>query len=148
MKKMLVITFTICSIFTVSNLFADNTGCGFGTELLKGKQGKVFEVLAVTTNGTSYSQFFAITSGTSGYKEGAAIGVNLVDVYVADNMENLATDIAKGDGQYIDALANIMKVTDKASFKDKLQKNFVKIYTSKNITAKEVIANIKEVQNS
>jgi hypothetical protein len=148
MKKILVIAFTICSVFAVSNVFASNAGVGLGAVVFQGKQGKVFEVLAITTNGTSYTSTFAITSGTSGYKDGLVIGVNVVDAYVADNMDNLATDIAKGDGEYLDALASLMKVENKDSFKSKLQKNFNKIYTTKDVTSKEVVANIKEIQNS
>ena len=145
MKKFLVIAFTLCA----TAVFADNNnlGCGFGAELLKGKQGKLFEVLAVTTNGTSASSTFAITTGSSGYKEGQVIGVNIVDVYVAENMDSLATDIAKGDGEYLDTLAHLMKVQDRDSFKDKLHQNFNKIYTSKDVTSKEVVANIKEINS-
>jgi len=148
MKKVLVAAFTICALFSVSSLFANNSGVGLGAVVFQGKKGKVFEVLAVTTNGTSYSSTFAITSGTSGYKDGLVIGVNVVDSYVADNMDNLATDIAKGDGEYLDALATLMKVEDKSAFKAKLQQNFTKIYTSKDVNSKEVVANIRDIQNS
>lgn len=147
MKKVLVVLFASFMMFSVSELFADNVGCGLGRIVMKGKQGKVFEVLGVTTNATSYSQTFAITSGTSGYKEGVVIGVNLVDVYVAENMDSLANDIAKGDGEYLDTLAHLMKVDNKDAFKDKLHKNFNKIYNSKDVTSKEVVANIKEINS-
>ena len=63
-------------------------------------------------------------------------------------MENLATDIAKGEGEYVDTLAHLMKVDNKAAFRAKLQKNFDKIYTSKDIKSKEVSANIKNIYNS
>lgn len=144
MKRLLVIAF----IFSVTGLYANNVGVGFGTAVFQGSKGKVSEVLAVTTNGTSYSSTFAITSGTSGYKDGLVIGVNVVDSYVADNMDSIANDIAKGDGEFIDALASLMKVTDKAAFKNKLHKNFNQIYTSKDVTSKEVVANIRNIQNS
>jgi len=148
MKKSFVIAFAICVSFVASEVFANNVGCGFGSVLLKGKKGKVFEVLAVTTNGTSGSSTFAITTGTSGYKAGQAVGVNIVDEYIAQNMENLATDIAKGEGEYVDTLAHLMKVDNKTAFRAKLQKNFGKIYTSKDIKSKEVAANIKNIYNS
>ena len=74
--------------------------------------------------------------------------MNSVDLYISENMEGLATDIAKGDGEYVDTLAQMLKVENKAAFKEKLHKNFNKIYTSKDITAKEVSENIKQIQNS
>lgn len=148
MKKFFLITLSMALSLMVSDAFANNVGCGFGTEILKGKQGKVFEVLAVTTNGTSASSTFAITSGTSGYKEGAVIGMNSVDLYIAENMDGIANDIAKGDGEYVDTLAQMMKVENKEAFKAKLHDNFNNIYTSKDITAKEVAENIRRIQNS
>lgn len=145
MKKIMMFLFVSVVAFAVTDAFANNVGCGFGTELLKGKKGKVMEVIAVTTNGTSGSSTFAITSGTSGYKEGAVIGVNIVEAYVAQNMDNIANDIAKGDGEYIDTLAHLMKVTDRAKFKVTLKNNFNSIFTSESINSKEVVKNIQSL---
>lgn len=147
MKKILIAVFTICSMFAVTSVFANNVGVGLGTIIFQGKKGKPIELLAATTN-NSYTNTFAITSGTSGYKEGLVIGDKVIEAYVADNMDNLATDIAKGDGEYLEALANLMKVENKNAFKEKLQKNFNKIYNTKDVTSKEVVLNIKQIQNS
>jgi len=147
MKKVLLAVFALCITLVASDLLANNTGCGFGAVLLKGQKGKVFEVLAVTTNTTSGSSTFAITTGTSGYREGQVIGVNIVDVYVAENMDSIANDIAKGDGEYLDTLAHLMKVENKDAFKSTLHNNFNKIYTSKDVTSKEVVANIIELNS-
>lgn len=148
MKKVLIGSIMLLVTFFVVDAFANNVGCGFGTEILKGKKGKVMEVIAVTTNGTSGSITFAITTGTSGYREGSVIGVNIVDVYISENMDNLASDIAKGDGEYLDTLAHLMKVENKQEFKNKLHQNFNKIYNSKDIQSKEVVANINSISNS
>ena len=43
MKKILKITFSIIILFAVSDLSADNTGCGLGTVIFRGQKGKVFE---------------------------------------------------------------------------------------------------------
>ena len=149
MKKFMVFAVVGAFIFAGSAVFADNTGCGLGTTLLKGKKGKVFEVLAVTTNGTCANQTFAITSGTLEYEEGAVIGMNKeVQSFVAQNMDSLATDMAKGEGEYLDALASLMKVDNRMAFKFKMRYNFNKIYTSEEITSTEVVENIYRVVNS
>lgn len=146
MKKKVII-FSICLIFSITNAFA-NVGVGFGTWIFQGfkpsqgYKGKLAELTILTWNGFSYTSTFAITSGTSGYKEGAPIGLNLVDSFVAENMDNLAIDIARGDGQYLDALAHLMKVSNKDSFKNNLKNNFNKIYPTKEITSKDVVKNI------
>lgn len=148
MKRVLIIVFTVFTMLSVSNLFADNIGCGLGRLAMQGQQGKVFEILGVTTNNTFNTSTFAITSGTSGYKDGEVIGVNYVNAYVAQNMDNLATDIAKGDGEYLNTLATLMKIENKQAFKDNLNKNFCNIFTSKDITSDEVVANIYKIKNS
>lgn len=147
MKKVLVAFFAATLMFSASNLFADNIGAGLGRLVLKGQKGKAMEIIGVTLNAIG-TQTFAITSGTSGYKEGAVIGVNYVDVYIAENMDNLATDIAKGDGEYLDTLATMMKVENRDLFKAKLSKNFNTIFTSKEVTSQEVVANIRNIHNS
>ena len=146
MKKS-VLALVMCFTFVATSVFANNVGVGLGTMVLKGKSGKLMEFVATCLNGICGNGTFALTTGTLGYKEGAVIGVNIVDVYVAENMDSLANDIAKGDGEYLDTLAHLMKVENKDAFKDKLHKNFNKIYTSKDVTSKEIVANINQVNS-
>lgn len=149
MKKVFYPLAVLLVLAVFSSAFAGgNTGCGLGNVIFKGKSGKVVDVLAITTNGSSYSQFFAITSGTSGYQEGVEIGANGVELYVDENMDMLAADMSRGNGEYLDTLATLMEVEDKAEFGKKLQSNFDKIYSHENITSKEVVANINAVTRS
>ncbi len=147
MKKILV-ALAIMMAFASAEVFAaDNIGPGLGRVLLKGKKGKVMELLGTCLNGTSGNGTFAISTGTLGYQEGATIGLSSIDVYIAENMDSLANDIAKGEGEYLETLAHLMKAENKANFKNNLHKNFNKIYTSKNVTSKEVAANIKQINS-
>ncbi|MBN2434201.1 MAG: DUF3015 family protein [Spirochaetes bacterium] len=148
MKKILTALLVLGFVVFNTSVFADNTGCGLGTLVMQGKKGKVFEILAVTTNSTFASQTFAITSGTSGYKEGATIGMRNIENFVAMNMDNLASDIAKGNGEYIDTLGDLMGVEDKASFNQKLSSNFNTIYSSENVTSTEVVSSIFQIAKS
>jgi hypothetical protein len=149
MKKLMSVLMVSAVAFVASAAFAGgNVGVGLGTVLLKGKSGKIMEVLAVTTNGSTYTSTFGITSGTSGYQEGQSIGMNDVEIFVAKNMDSLATDIARGDGEYINTLASMMEVKDSVAFKSKLKSNFDKIYTESGVTSKEVVAHINDVVNS
>lgn len=147
MKKVLVASVMFFALAGTQVFAVDNIGPGLGRVLLKGKSGKVMELLGTCLNGTSGNGTFAITSGTSGYQEGAVIGNNSVELYVAENMDSIANDIAKGNGEYLDTLAHLMKVENKDTFKDSLHKNFNKIYTSKDVTSKEVVANIKAINS-
>lgn len=150
MRKIFVLfaSLSLLVVFVTNSSFASNVGCGLGAVVMQGKKGKLFELLATTTNGTFGSQTFAISSGTSGYKEGAVIGMNDVEIFIAKNMDSLAVDIARGEGEYVDTLASIMKVSDTDNFKLKLKTNFDKIYPASGVTSKEVVKNINDIVQS
>ena len=148
MKKILSIC--IVSIFlSASAVFADNVGPGLGRMVLKGQRGKVMELIGTFLNGICANGTFAITKGTLDYKDGASIGMNEeVKNFVAKNMDNLATDMAKGDGEYLDTLAALMEIADKAEFNSKMKANFSNIYTSYGVSAEQVAENIFKVMQS
>ncbi len=125
-----------------------NTGCGLGTLVFEGQNGLVSQTFAVTTNGTFGNQTFGITSGTSNCEQYSTITYNKkVDTFVADNMDNLARDIARGQGEYLNTLAVLMEVPDlqRASFRSQLQTHFSDIYTSDKVTHSDVVKNIVAV---
>jgi hypothetical protein len=123
-----------------------NTGCGLGTLIMKGNEGLLFQVLAVTTNGTFGNQTFGITSGTLDCDKPAKFASNeKINTFVADNMDSLANDIARGQGEYLNTLAVLMEVPEgtRADFYSKLQSNFSRIYPSTSITSVDVVKNIE-----
>lgn len=140
-KKVLAATVALV-IGTSAGVFADNIGAGLGRVLLQGKSGKGWEILGSILNGCCANGAFAITTGTLGYREGEAIALVDTKNFVADNMDGLAQNIAMGEGEYLDVLADMLAVSDKASFKSTLKDNFSNIYTSSDVTAEEVAARI------
>jgi opacity protein-like surface antigen len=149
MKKLFVSAVAVLFLCTSSAVFADNIGAGLGKELLKGSKGKALELVGTFLNNICYNGTFAITTGTLGYKEGRAIGANEdVRNFVAQNMDGLATDIARGEGEYLDTLASLVQVEDKALFSSKMKENFKNIYTSYGVSAEQVTENIFKVIQS
>ena len=125
-----------------------NTGCGLGTLVFEGQNGLVSQTFAVTTNGTFGNQTFGITSGTSNCEQPKAYTHNeKLNTFVADNMDNLAQDIARGNGEYVNTLAVLMDVpeTQRISFRSQLQSHFSQIYPSDKVTHSEVVQNIIHV---
>ena len=55
-----------------------------------------------------------------------------LNTFVAHNMDNLARDIARGQGEYVNTLALLMEVpnANRAAFRSQLQAHFSDIYTS------------------
>ena len=125
-----------------------NTGCGLGTLVFEGQNGLVSQTFAVTTNGTFGNQTFGITSGTSNCEQPKTYAYNeKLNTFVADNMDNLARDIARGNGEYVNTLAVLMDVpeTQRIFFRSQLQSHFSQIYPSDKVTHSEVVQNIIHV---
>jgi hypothetical protein len=127
---------------------ASSAGCGVGTILFEGQRGPVPQILAVTTNGTSGNQTFGITTGTLGCeKDGVVRPPTKVRMLMISSLDNLAGDVARGDGETLESLASLMVVApeDKARFFGTLQQNFGRIFPREDVTVDEVIASLNAV---
>jgi len=126
----------------------ENTGCGLGYMIMQGNDGLLFQILAVTTNGTSGNQTFGITSGTLECEQpNRLVSKELLNNYIADNMDNLARDIARGQGEYLNTLAVLMEVPEgtRTLFYATLQDNFSRIYPGTDVTSIDVLQNIESL---
>jgi hypothetical protein len=141
MKKILSL---VAVLGLTTSIYAnDNTGCGLGSIVIKKQNTVALQVLAATTNGTSGSQTFGITSGTSNCsKPNSYVSNDKLNRFVAENMDELALDISAGHGETLATVAKLMNVEDNAAFSSKLQANFTSIYSSENVTSATVIDSI------
>lgn len=83
-------------------------GCGLGSIVL-GKSKGIMQVFAATTNGTSASQTFGITTGTSNCaspKESAAIKQQ--EDFIANNLAPLSKEMAQGNGETLAAFTSTL----------------------------------------
>jgi len=146
MKKTIVVALAI--VLAVASLSyavpKSNVGCGFGTLLFQGNDGLASQVCAATTNGSLGSQTFGISSGTLECSKPARFWAKQVDTFVAENMDNLATDIAAGTGETLDSLSDIMDVPSekRASLYTSLQSQFDTIFPSAQVTHEHVSTQI------
>jgi hypothetical protein len=127
----------------------DNCGCGLGTMVLEGQEPTLLlQLVATFLNGISGNQTFGITSGTSECDQPDRIVSNeKVIQYVSDNMDHLAMDMARGHGDSLDALADLMNVKqeNRESVYVLLQSHFDRIFTSEHVTAHEVVDHITAI---
>ena len=118
MKKFIDIS--ALTLLPLSNAMADqDIGCGLGSMLFAGQQGKVVKVLGATTNGTSGNQTFGITFGTLGCDgTGTVTASTKVATFIDGNMEQLARDMSRGEGETLDTLADVwgVQAQDKSAF--------------------------------
>lgn len=140
----------------LADIKSDNgPGCGLGKLLWSGAgsgQNKIVQqVLAATTNGTFGNQTFGITSGTSGCtNDGLVKNDQKVIVFASINFDNLKQDMARGQGEYLASLAELMDVSakDQAGFFVLTQENFATIFASEETTPSEMLSALKQTMSA
>lgn len=133
-------------VFVGAAAHADNNvGCGLGTQLWAGKSELAFQVLAATTNGTFGNQTFGISSETLDCKRDQVITVqHRRSMFVGANIDRLSRDMALGEGESLEALADLMDIAaaDRPVFYRLTKQNFAAIVPSARVTAGEVLENL------
>ncbi len=146
MKKILVSLAAVVALSSAAFAGVNSqTGCGLGAMIIKDDSSAVLLALQATTNGTSMNQTFGITSGTLGCRKTKLVMNERAQEFVASNMDTLAKEIAIGQGESIDTLAELLNIEDKAGFAAALQANYNKIYASKHVKMADVLDNIATV---
>ena len=150
MKKIGLLLVLAAMAFASAAQAANNytaAGCGLGSVLFKGKNGKVHLILAATTNGTFGNQTFGISSETLDCTaEGVVKNDKKLDVYAAVNFQRLSREMAQGGGEYVSGLSTLMGCkTDaqKAAFAKLAQTRYEKIFSSEKIDSTGMLANLK-----
>jgi|YNPNPStandDraft_1061719.scaffolds.fasta_scaffold20858_2 hypothetical protein len=121
-----------------------NCGCGLGSRWMRNSKSALAHWLALYLNGIT-GQVYGITSGTQDCKQAPSFAFNeKLEIFVADNMDNLAKDIAMGRGETLDALAELLEIPgeERGDFSETLQAHFSDIFTSPDVTSADVIQSI------
>jgi hypothetical protein len=111
-------------------------GCGLGSIVFGDKPGMI-QILAVTTNGVSSNQTFAMTSGTSNCSSSEP-SAESAKAFVETNREALAKDAAKGNGETITSLSTLAGCADVAAVGATLQSSFSAIFPAASVTDQQV----------
>lgn len=127
--------------------YADSgPGCGAGAVLFEGQDGLAPHVLAATTNASFGNQTFGMTTGTLGCDVSDSIDVRAANFF-DQNLEQVAADMSRGEGEHLNALMALMKVqeADKGHFKTTVKKQFSAIFPNQNVTSKEALSKLEEI---
>jgi Protein of unknown function (DUF3015) len=93
-------------------------GCGLGKLAWSdyGRQKSIApQVLMATTNGTFGNQTFGISSGTSGCtNDGTIMSEHKASIFAAANYESLSQEMARGGGEHLASLAELMGVPEES----------------------------------
>jgi hypothetical protein len=134
MKKL--ITGSLLMLSPLVSFADDGHGCGLGQTLFEGKSGPVPHFLALTVESVVGIQTFALTSGTLGCDASQPVGASL---FIEQNKEKVALDFSRGEGESLDALAQILQVEETQDFNRFVQTNFASIYSSSDASGEEVV---------
>jgi hypothetical protein len=116
------------------------SGCGLGSLVIEKDRGQIW---SSTTNYTAFNQLFAISSGTSNCVESPTNAkADRMDKFIVANEVALADDIARGQGETIEGLAQVMNCKDVGALGAKLQSKFASIFTSHDLPANEITDHI------
>ncbi|MGI4992444.1 DUF3015 family protein [Halobacteriovorax sp. GFR7] len=140
MKKLLCAA--LFTVVTSSAMAAHGpAGCGLGAVIFEGKSGLALNVLAATTNGIFGNQTFAMSTGTLGCEDAKSARVAAVS-FVENNMIALSSDIARGEGESLDAYLALVDAP--AANKTSLKQNFDMIF-AENADAQTIHNNIQSI---
>ncbi|MBI3581553.1 MAG: DUF3015 family protein [Nitrospinae bacterium] len=147
MRKMLV----VLSALVLTAGFAGTShaakygagGCGVGSIIFQGKNDKVSQVLAATTNGTLGNGTFGISTGTLNCDAtGLVVASRETEVYAQNNFDSIAKEMASGSGEHVATLAVLMGY-DSAALASYGKTHYGQIFVSENTTSSEMLTAIK-----
>ncbi|MBI5534505.1 MAG: DUF3015 family protein [Deltaproteobacteria bacterium] len=115
-------------------------GCGLGSMIIGGKPG-FSQVFAATTNGTSASQTFGISSGTSNCDVSAPAKAS-ARTFVVANVKTLSKEIARGRGETITSLATLSGCQNANAVGATLQRKYKAIFPKAGISSTQVADSI------
>ncbi|MFT6303117.1 MAG: hypothetical protein ACI9XK_004057 [Granulosicoccus sp.] len=148
MKKLIVSSaIVLLSVMTPAQAEENGSGCGLGAVVMEGKDGKGANIAASILNILPIPNTFFMTTG------GGIMGCDptqtvqndeATEIFVARNMDRLATEAAQGGGDYLNVLADLIGIADedRDAFRKVTQDNFDQLFLN-NGDAKRVISTIE-----
>ncbi len=134
MKKLILTAFIASTPFTAFAAGGHGpAGCGLGSHVIFKQADEWHEhVLAATTNGTSGNQTFGMTSGTLGCESANGPLASGVNLFIDDNLEQLASESASGHGETLAALSELIGIQseDQSHFTLAMKANFDQIFAA------------------
>ncbi len=117
-------------------------GCGLGSILFDPDDS---QTSAATSNGSSGSQTFGITSGTSNCVDGSGAASMDQEIFLRTNYASIAQDAAMGGGEYLVSFAQILgcEAEVQPAFFELTQKNHHSLFATEHKPG-EVLVEMKQ----
>ncbi len=124
--------------------------CGFGTAIWEGNDGNGAKILAFTTNVWTFKGI-STTSEISGCGEKDNIFKKVsnekLNYYASQNLDHLAADFARGQGEHLDAVAHLiqLRAEDRTEFRALAQDQFEFLFPHDHVTAGEMLEHLSQL---
>ncbi|MDD9965293.1 MAG: DUF3015 family protein [Myxococcales bacterium] len=129
MKRAAVAVFSLVMMLVATTVQADpygTAGCGLGSMIFGDEKG-IVQIFAATTNGSSGTQTFGITTGTSNCADSGG-GTDSAKAFIETNREAFSKDVARGQGETITNLSALAGCADPRAVGSTLQSSFEAIF--------------------
>ena len=126
--------------------------CGFGNRIWQGHDGLGAKALQCTTNFWTYksiSTTFEISGCDASdniFKKVASQDQKIYD-YANRNIDHLAVDMARGQGEHIEVLAHLLGLPNDhtVALRNLSQQNFATLFPHDDVTTREVLVNLSRL---
>jgi len=147
MKTLIIALISLTASLSMAKAYGD-AGCGLGSMVFQGKNDMTSQVLGATTNGTSGNQTFGISSGTSNCTEGGHLRSAMqVPMFIEVNKLSLAKDAARGQGETVAGLAQLMGCNAK-NLGPAMQAHYKQLFVDTNMKPAAIEAGINNMITS
>jgi hypothetical protein len=126
--------------------------CGFGNRIWEGHDGIGAKALQCTTNFWTYksiSTTFEISGCDASdniFKKVASQDQKIYD-YANRNLDHLAVDMARGQGEHVDVLAHLLGLPHEHTdaLRDLAQQNFATLFPHDSVTTRDVLVGLSHL---
>lgn len=142
MRSKVLLSVLAAALLLASPALADNdVGCGVGTKVWEGQSGLFPKLCASFTNGFTF-QSVSITFGTLGCDGRGTVTADAeLRRFAAANLDRLARDVARGEGETLDALAHLLDVpqNQRSDFNQFTQIHFLDLFPSAETRSNDMV---------
>ena len=148
--KNLTKVIVLAGFLSIAPASASFAACGFGTKLWGENAGIGGKILAFTTNVWTFKGI-STTSEISGCGEEdnlfKKISSAKLRYYASQNLDHLAVDFSRGQGEHLDAVAHLIQIRseDREGFQALAQNNFELLFPHENVTAGEMLEQLSQL---
>lgn len=141
MRRMALIVFLAVPFASGAALADNDVGCGIGTTLMEGRSGLAAHALASWTNGSTGNSV-SLTFNSFGCDSSGTVTADAqLRKFSATNIDQLAYDAARGEGETLAAFGHLLGVREsqREAFASFTQAHFETLFPSAHVDSNEMI---------